>query len=105
MALRWTMAKADRWFIEERVRALAVVHLTRRPDLVITESRGDFGPDYVVSIKKDPGRTTARRFGVVLRGEVGPAPEGRANKVLRPTMQSLASQGEYPYPVCLFFFT
>lgn len=36
---------AQEHFIAERVRALAVVYLTRRPDLIVTEETADVGVD------------------------------------------------------------
>src|SRR3954464_3487923 len=93
------------WFVAERTRALALMHLTRRDDLVVTETRGpDIGLDYVVSISKEDGEKSLRQFGVVLRGAKSPVTEDQLNKTLRPTMQTFQRTGQLPYPVCLLSF-
>src|SRR5436309_387823 len=94
------------WFIAERTRALALMHLTRRDDLVVTETRGpDIGLDYVVSISKEDGEQSLRQFGVVLCGTKSPVTEDQLNKTLRPTMQAFQRTGQFPYPVCLLYFS
>jgi hypothetical protein len=92
------------WFVAERTRALARMHLTRRDDLVITEAGRDVGLEYVVYIRKEAGGSL-RQFGVFLRGAKSAQTEDSVNKLLRPTMQSIQRIGPFPYPVCLFHFT
>src|SRR5215471_16517833 len=94
------------WFVAERTRAFALMHLTRRDDLVVKETGGaDGGLDYIVSITRKNGEKSLRQFGVVLRGTKNPTTEEQLNKTLRPTMQSLQRIGQFPYPVCLLHFT
>src|SRR5262245_29956917 len=93
------------WFLTERTHALAVVHLTRRPDLEVAEVRRDMGLDLIVSINRQAERPTVRQFGVTLKGTVKPVTPEYLNRVLRPSMQSFRQIGGYPYPVCLFYFT
>jgi hypothetical protein len=93
---------ATKQLIADRVRALAIVHLTRRSDLHIEEA-ADTGVDLMVRIHKPEDRSL-RRFGVCLRGAIAPATPERANELLLPTMRHLA-QMEFAYPVCLFYFT
>jgi hypothetical protein len=93
------------WFIAERVRALAIVLLTRRNDLKILEPPPDVGLNTLVEIMKDQA-PTARRFGVLLRGAKSATDETHANKVLRPSLQGfLRHSRSVPFPVCLFYFT
>src|SRR6266511_2513683 len=93
------------WFIAERSRVLALMHLTRRKDLVVTNAGRDVGLDCIVSISKDDGQRSLRQFGVFLRGTMDPVTEEQLNQMLLPTMQSLQRLGQFPYPVCLFHFT
>jgi hypothetical protein len=93
------------WFVAERARALALMHLTRRDDLAVTEAGRDVGLDYLVSISREDKKPSVRQFGIVLRATRSPVTEEHLNKVLRPTMQSLLRVGEFPFPVCLFHFT
>jgi hypothetical protein len=93
------------WFIAERARALALMHLTRRQDLVITESRRDGGLDFIVTIAKPEEEKSLRQFGVFLRGSKAAATEEQLDQALLPTMQSLQRLGQFPYPACLLYFT
>ncbi len=91
-------------FIAERVRALAVVYLTRRDDLIITEEAADFGVDLWVTLNLED-KEGHRKFGVELRGGRTAATADHANKVLYPSMQKMLRYGPFPFPVVLFFFT
>ncbi|HUG93982.1 MAG TPA: hypothetical protein VML55_24340, partial [Planctomycetaceae bacterium] len=53
--------------MDQRVRALAIMHLTRRRDLVIRDSSENLGFDLTVQIVRNekPG---LRQFGVELKG-------------------------------------
>jgi hypothetical protein len=93
------------WFITERSRNLALMHLTRRDDLRIKEADRDAGLTFLVSITGDKGEPSFRQFGVFVRGALRPTTEEHLNKTLRRTLQSLAQLGEFPYPVCLLYFT
>jgi hypothetical protein len=95
----------NEWFIAERARALARMHLTRREDLRVTHVGKGFGLEYVVYITRKSEKDSVRQFGVVLRASQSPVTEHYLNRILRPTMQSFQRGGEYPYPVCLFYFT
>jgi hypothetical protein len=102
------MTKNDQeWFVAERTRALALRYLTRRDDLVVTEAGRGVGLEYVVYITRGEeaqGRSV-RQFGVFLRGTKNAVTEEHLDKVLRPTMQGFLRTGQFPYPVCLFYFT
>jgi hypothetical protein len=42
---------------------------------------------------------------VYLRGTKSSATEEYLDKLLRPTMAEIVRTGQFPYPVCLFYFT
>src|SRR5438876_7868466 len=98
------MATNDKWFIAERVRALALVLLTRRDDLLVTEDKEDYGFDLRVEILKN-GRPTTRRLGILLRGAMSPVGEEHANRILQPSIRAFQRLDQPGFPVCLFFFT
>src|SRR5947208_988531 len=93
------------WFIAERSKALALMHLTRRKDLAVTNAGRDVGLEFIVSIAKPEGEKSLRQLGVFLRGSKSLVTEEQLNQVLRPTIQSLEQIGQFPYPVCLLYFT
>src|SRR5262249_37293913 len=93
------------WFIEERTRALAMIHLTRREDLAVANADRGSGLQLVVSITKGKGEPSLRQFGVFLRGTKPPTTEADLDRTLRPTVRELLRAGEYPYPACLFHFS
>ncbi len=93
------------WFVAERARVLAMVHLTRRDDLVVAKAGPGVGLEFLVSIARENGGPSARQFGVFLRGTKSPATEAHLDKVLRPAMQAFSRIGQFPYPVCLFHFS
>lgn len=96
--------QTQEWFIAERTRALAMIHLTRRDDLVITEAGRGVGLQFVVSIAKGKGEPSLRQFGVVLHGAMSATTEAGLDVTLLPSIRTWRSKGEYPYPVCLFYF-
>jgi hypothetical protein len=91
-------------FIAARVRALAVVYLTRRRDLIVTEEGNDVGVDLWVTLNLED-KEGHRKFGVKLKGVWTAVTADHANKVLYPTMQKMLRCGPFPFPVVLFFFT
>src|SRR4051812_22100120 len=91
-------------FIAERVRALAVVYLTRRDDLIVTEETADIGIDLWVTLNLED-KDGHRKFGVELRGVRTAVTAAHANNVLYPSMQNMLRYGPFPFPVVLFFFT
>src|SRR4051812_37372354 len=91
-------------FIADRVRALAVVDLTRREDLIVTEETSDVGIDLWVTLNLQE-KEGHRKFGVELRGVQKAVTADHANKALRPSMQQILRYGPFPFPVVLFFFS
>ncbi len=94
------------WFLTERTRALAIMHLTRRDDLMVTSPgiAEDHGIDLLVHLKK-PSSRSIRGFGVVLDASVSPTTDVRLNRALRSRIRTFLRSGDYPYPVCLLYFT
>jgi hypothetical protein len=90
--------------VEKRARALAMMLLTRRADLLIEEVKDDIGLDYIVRFHTE-GKEGLREFGIALRGAWATVTRDHANKVLRPAVQHLKRYGPFLRPVCLFFFT
>lgn len=95
----------QKWFVAERARALAMIHLTRRDDLVVQKAGEGLGLEFIVRITKEAGEPSLRQFGVFLRGSKSSATEAHLDKVLRPVLRSFVGIGQFPYPVCLFHFT
>jgi hypothetical protein len=91
-------------FIAERVRALAVVYLTRREDLIISEDTADPGVDLRVTLNPED-KHGHRKFGVKLQGIWTATTSGRPDKNLQTTMQRMLRYGPFPFPVVIFFFT
>jgi hypothetical protein len=91
-------------FIAERARALAIMYLTRRDDLVLQDAEKDSGLDYLVDIVR-PDNLSKRSFGVLLRAAMAPVTAEQADAELRPSLKAFQRRGPFPYPVCLFFFT
>jgi hypothetical protein len=98
------ITKQQQRFIAERVRTLAVVYLTRRSDLSITEETDCVGVDLWVMLNLED-KEGHRKFGVKLRGVWTGVTADHANKVLYPSMQGMLRYGPFPFPVVLFFFT
>jgi hypothetical protein len=90
--------------VEKRARALAIVLLTRRPDLLIEEVKDDIGLDYVVRFRTE-GKDGLREFGVELRGVSAGVTKEIADKLLKPSLQQMKRYGPFARPVCLFLFT
>src|SRR5438105_1598219 len=98
--------KQEQWFISERSRWLALMHLSRRKDLDIKEVKDQgTGLTFMLSIVKANELPSVRQFGIVLSGTVEPATEEQVNELLRPALASSLSIGPFPYPVGLLHFT
>jgi hypothetical protein len=91
-------------FVAERARALAVMYLTRRSDLVVEEVRADIGLDLIVRLVP-ADKEGLRQFGVELRGVWSSVTKEHADKVLRGPVREAQRYGPFAFPVCLFFFT
>jgi hypothetical protein len=92
------------WFIEERARALALVLLTRREDLVVKETGEENGLDFTVYIKTEDNLGN-RPFGIHLAATMTPVTLDTANDQLKPVLEKVQSVGPFLFPVCVFYFT
>ncbi len=90
-------------FVTERARALAIVLLTRRDDLLVQETEEN-GLDYTVRIKS-ADNVGDRPFGVYMGASMSPVTLEGANKQLKPVMGKVQSIGPFHFPVCVFYFT
>ena len=91
-------------FIAERSRALAVVYLTRREDLIVTEETAKVGVDLWVTLNRE-GQEGHRKFGVEVRGGWAAITPGQANRALQASLQQVLRYRPFPFPVVLFYFT
>jgi len=99
-------AKKDAWYLESRAESLALMYLTRYPDLRIEKSPRDYGLDFLVTVPKGRGYT-GRIFGIQTKGAVS-ARQTSKSAVALPVefaRKELAASHDMPFPVCLFFFT
>jgi hypothetical protein len=96
--------KQRRYFVEKRVRALALMLLTRRDDLLIEEVKDDIGLDFIVRFHTK-GKEGLREFGIKLGGGWSAVSEEQIGLLVRPTVKELNRYGPFLRPVCLFLFT
>src|SRR5437773_1887268 len=97
------MSKKPAWFIEERARALAILLLTERDDLLIrTPEDSESGANVEVEIVKK-GHPTKRRFGVKLKGTTLALLEKNAAQILAAAADA-GDAAKVPFPVCAFVF-
>ncbi len=95
--------------LAERVEAMAIMHLTRRDDLVVRREirkPGDPIMDLTVEIREDGRRVNWRRFGIYLQGVRTPETISTANSKLKVSLRRFFNDyGEPSIPFCLFYFT
>jgi hypothetical protein len=98
--------KKAEWFIVERVHALAVMHLTRRRDLVVRDEPRDPAclPGLSVEII-DQEKVRRGQFAVYLEGTKTAIDEEQANILLGPSFRDFIPYNPVPLPICLFYFT
>jgi len=95
-------------FIAERVESLAIMHLTRRPDLTVRREirKGDQVTDLLVEITEEGERPGWKKFGVYLQGTKAPVTVEDANgKLTFGLRRFFNNYGEPAIPFCLFYFT
>ena len=98
--------KKPEWFKDLRLPSLAIMHLTRRPDLRVKQdvSVGGKVLDLMVEIADGDGPAW-KRFGVHLQGTNSPITIEHASKVLNVGLRRfLDDYGEPTLPFCLFYF-
>lgn len=90
--------------IDKRSRALTMMLLTRRKDLLIEEVKDGIGLDFIVRFHSN-GKAGLREFGIQVWGVRPAVTKADADRGLRQTVEQLLRQGPFARPVCLFFFT
>jgi hypothetical protein len=99
--------KKPGWFKDLRLPSLAIMHLTRRPDLRVKQEvrMGSKVLDLMVEIVDGKGPAW-KRFGVYLQGTTSPVTIEHANQVLNISLRRFFNDyGETTLPFCLFYFT
>jgi hypothetical protein len=98
--------KKPEWFKDLRLPSLAIMHLTRRPDLRVKQEVRVGGKVLNLMVEiVDGDRPAWKRFGVYLQGTTSPVTIERANKVLDISLRRFFDDyGEPTLPFCLFYF-
>ncbi|MBD2246028.1 DUF4365 domain-containing protein [Nostoc sp. FACHB-888] len=94
------------WYIGRRAESLAVVYLTRRDDLIISQPTLNQGLDFLITITKD-GVYTGRLFGIEVKATDSTSNLKKHNDILKldkNRLSRLENFKDLPFPVCLFFF-
>jgi hypothetical protein len=95
------MAVAEDRFFEMRAKQLAIVYLTRRSDVKVTqELQSSGGPDLTVSLQED-GRDVGRLLAI----EVKAVASGKQVSTLLLGDAQVKAYSSYRFPICLFTFT
>ena len=88
-------------FIDERAENLAIVYLTRRPDLSIQRMEANRGLDLFVEILENE-KPSGQVFGIQLKATAACSPADMPTDLLKDN--SLKYAQNLPFPVCLFLF-
>ena len=95
------------WYIERRAESLAIVYLTRRDDLIISQPTPNQGLDFLITITKD-GVYTGRLFGIEVKATDSTSNLKKHNDIFKLDKNRLSilleNFKDLPFPVCLFFF-
>lgn len=91
--------------LEQRAERLAIIHLSRRDDLNVTQSQEEYGIDLLVSLTK-AGKTTGRLFGVMVKATRSLPVKGAGSEGEQIKLQISASKvlEDLPFPLALFVF-
>lgn len=95
------------WYISLRAEALAIVYLTDRDDLIVSQQQQSTGLDLLVTITKD-GNSSGRLFGVQVKAVASSSELIQHNDIVKIKINKfnhLDKISDLPFPVCLFFFT
>jgi hypothetical protein len=100
------MEATSAWYVGQRAEQLAILHLSRRDDLAITQfnSGQNYGLDLLVNICKN-GKLTGRVFGVQIKARLSLRVISHglldANEV-KVNIGEIPILKDIPFPVCLF---
>ena len=99
------MAIQEAWYVGQRAESLAVMYLTRRNDLIVSKQQEDYDLDFLVTILKD-GNYSGRLFGIEVKAKASTPDLIQRNGAVEIKLNGASSSlTEFPFPVCLFFFT
>lgn len=98
------MAQSALPYLDQRLQALAIIHLTRRKDLVVTKNDPGTGVDLFVSINR-PGEPSRRVFGVTLEGTTDAIANEQQATALMSSMAIEQRGAQFMMPVCVFLFS
>ena len=100
------MEKKEGSFFEQRAIHLAIMHLTRRDDLVVTQPETDYGVDLLVEISQED-EATGRLFGVQVqaRRHLNMASDSASGlQDITVEFELPPFPDDLPFPLCLFLF-
>lgn len=100
------MEKKEFLFVEQRAIHLAIMYLTRRDDLVVTQPDVDYGLDILVEISQE-NKATGRMFGVQIKAGqyLKITPDGSSgNREVKIAIELPSALEDLPFPLCLFVF-
>ena len=110
------MPRTKNEYVGQRSEAIAVMHLTRHSDVRVARQEDDYAFDLLVHLQKD-GQDTGRMFGVEVKGRhtlpdgarVERRLTGRPDQIHIPLHRehdlSRLIDADFPFPLCLFYFT
>lgn len=96
----------EAWYIGQRAESLAVMYLTRRNDLIVSRQQKDYGLDFLVTITQGGGYS-GRLFGVEVKATASTPKSAQHDNFITIPVDEAATNypTEFPFPVCLLFFT
>ena len=97
------MKKDVDYFIDKRAEDLAVVHVTRHPDIRIERCADDVGLDMIVTIVRDES-PNGRMFGLNVSGRDRSIATLKEIELAFPLSDEDRSN-DFPFPLCEFLFT
>jgi hypothetical protein len=105
------MKKDLDYFIDKRAEDLAVMHMTRHPDLRVERCSDEMALDLLVTIVRDR-HSTGRLFGLKIRGQdrslakhSGTGIATLKELVLAAPVTDLEDLNDFPFPICELLFT
>ncbi len=97
------MKKDLDYFIDKRAEDLAVMHMTRHPELRIERCPDGMGLDILVTIVRDR-HSTGRLFGLKVRGQDRSIATLKELTIASP-IPDLENLNDFPFPICELLFT
>lgn len=91
--------------LEQRALRLAIVHLSRRDDLILTPSNDEYGIDLLVSLTHG-AKSSGRVFGVLVRASrfLSAKPTSMESQQFKLQVNTPLIPEDLPFPLALFVF-